>query len=316
MIYAALRNTGASSLEKSMSTPLRLGVCLLTFFMATGVLADVPMPVSFSSVLELKARKPDLVTRYGSAPSQTAALWMPPLRTRGPVPVIFLVHGGCWLSDYSADHIYPLAAKLAADGYAVWVPEYRRVGEPGGGWPGSAADMTLALDALAELDNPRLALSRTVVMGHSAGGHLGLWLAARDPALVRPPVRIVAAIGLAAITDLKAYSRGGNSCEAVTRSFMGSSAEEDPRAYEQASPSSLETQVPVRLLRGAADGIVGPEQVTAMRRASTMEVPNVGHFDWVHPQTQAYDRVVDAVFDVLSISIQPMPQPPPGPQQP
>ncbi|MDA8962177.1 alpha/beta hydrolase fold domain-containing protein, partial [Congregibacter sp.] len=95
-----------------------------------------------------------------------------------------------------------MAAKLAADGYAVWVPEYRRVGEPGGGWPGSAADMTLALDALAELDNSRLALSRTVVMGHSAGGHLGLWLAARDPALAKPPVRIVAAIGLAAITDL------------------------------------------------------------------------------------------------------------------
>jgi len=69
--------------------------------------ADVAMPVSFSAVLELKARKQDFVTRYGPADSQTAALWMPPLRAAGPVPVIFLVHGGCWLSDYSAGHIYP-----------------------------------------------------------------------------------------------------------------------------------------------------------------------------------------------------------------
>lgn len=288
---------------------VRSSCVFLAIVCSVSVQAQVEMPVSFSSVLELKARKPDLVTRYGRAPSQTAALWMPPLRAEGPVPVIFLVHGGCWLSDYSAEHIYPLAAKLAADGYAVWVPEYRRVGEPGGGWPGSAVDMALALDALSELDNPRIALSRTVVMGHSAGGQLGLWLAARDPALVKPPVRIAAAIGLAAITDLKAYAKGSNSCQAVTHSFMGGSAEENPRAYKQASPSLLETQVPVRLLRGAADGIVGPEQVTSMQRASAMELPNAGHFDWVHPETQAYHRVLDAVFDVLSVSIQPMPQP-------
>ncbi|WP_439108152.1 alpha/beta hydrolase family protein [Congregibacter sp.] len=282
------------------------GLLLGTSLWVLPAVSDVPMPVSFSSVLELKARKPDLVKRYGNAPSQTAALWMPPLRAEGPVPVIFLVHGGCWLSDYSAEHIYPLAAQLAADGYAVWVPEYRRVGEPGGGWPGSAVDMTLALDALADVNNPRLALSRTVVMGHSAGGHLGLWLAARDPSLIKPPVRIVAAVGLAAITDLKAYSLGTNSCEAVTTSFMGGAADEVSEAYLQASPASLPSHVPVRLLRGTDDGIVGPQQMSAMRSASTMELPQAGHFDWVHPETAAYDRVLDAVFDVLGVSIQPM----------
>ncbi|MFK8042926.1 alpha/beta hydrolase family protein [Congregibacter sp.] len=289
-------------MKNALGLTLLLGLALWRFEV---VAADVDMPVSFSSVLELKARKPDYSIRYGAAPSQRATLWMPPLRAEGPVPVIFLVHGGCWLSDYSAEHIYPLAAQLAADGYAVWVPEYRRVGEPGGGWPGSAVDMALALDALADIENPRLALSRTVVMGHSAGGHLGLWLAARDPELLKPPVRIAAAIGLAAITDLKSYSEGDNSCQAVTEPFMGTSAASNPDAYAEASPASLPTRVPVRLLRGAEDGIVGPEQMTAMTRASMMELPGAGHFDWVHPDTDAYNSILDAIFDVLSVSIQP-----------
>lgn len=263
------------------------------------------MPVSFADVLTLEARSPDFVTRYGSASSQTAALWMPPLRAAGPVPVIFLVHGGCWLHEYSAAHIYPLAAQLASDGYAVYVPEYRRVGEAGGGWPGSAVDMTLALDALAALDNPRLALSRTVIVGHSAGGHLGLWLAARDPHLARPPVRVAAAIGLAAITDLASYGQGGNSCQAVVPRFMGAGPGDKPEAYRLASPASHAMPVPVRLLRGANDPIVGAEQVRAMTHSSQLELAGAGHFDWIHPQTLAYARLRDAVFDVLQVSIQP-----------
>lgn len=288
-----------------MCRPLIAALLVGVFWSGVLSAADVAMPVSFAAVLELNARKPDFVARYGASDSQTAALWMPPLRAEGPVPVIFLVHGGCWLSDYSAAHIYPLASQLASDGYAVWVPEYRRVGEPGGGWPGSAADMTLALDALAAMNNPRLALSRTVVVGHSAGGHLGLWLAARDPSLATPPVRIVAAIGLAAITDLAAYSQGGNSCQTVTTAFMGATADEDPQRYEKASPASIEPKVPLRLLRGAADAIVGPDQVAAMPWASALLVPLAGHFDWVHPHTQAYDYLRDAIFDVLSVSMQP-----------
>ncbi|EAQ96382.1 alpha/beta hydrolase family protein [Congregibacter litoralis] len=286
-------------------------ILLMGVFLAWRAMAsDTPMPVTFSSVLELKARKADRELRYGSAPSQTAALWMPPLRAKGPVPVVVLVHGGCWLRDYSAEHIYPLAARLASDGYAVWVPEYRRVGEPGGGWPGSAVDLTLSLDALADLDDPRLALSKAVIVGHSAGGHLGLWLAARDASLVKPPVRIAGVVGLAAITDLEVYARGSNSCEAVTASFMGGTPETRPGAYAKASPAALSYAVPVRLLWGSEDAIVGPEQVTAMTRASTLELSGAGHFDWVHPQTRAYERVRDAVFDVLSVSIQPMPQHP------
>ncbi|MDA8962176.1 hypothetical protein N9H37_02360 [Congregibacter sp.] len=91
---AVIRAFGASI----RSLLIRIGAVSSCFLLANvygmPAQADVEMPVSFSSVLELKARKPDLVARYGNAPSQTAALWMPPLRAQGPVPIIFLVHGG------------------------------------------------------------------------------------------------------------------------------------------------------------------------------------------------------------------------------
>jgi acetyl esterase/lipase len=261
------------------------------------------MPVSFTEVLALEARAPDLSLRYGSEAPQTAALWLPPARIGGPAPVLVLVHGGCWLSDYSAAHVYPLAAELASDGYAVYVPEYRRVGESGGGWPGTPADLVSSLDALAELDDPRLALSRTLLLGHSAGGHLALWLAARDPALVTPPLKILGAVGLAPITDLAAYARGANSCQAVTERFMGASPEDAPQVYAQASPASLPQRVPLRLLRGSEDPIVGPEQLRAMREVHASELEAAGHFDWIHPQTRAYDRLLDTLFDLLSVSM-------------
>jgi pimeloyl-ACP methyl ester carboxylesterase len=118
-------------------------------------------------------------------------------------------------------------------------------------------------------------------------------------------VQIVAAIGLAAITDLTTYSRGANSCQSVTRAFMGIGPDENPKSYRQASPAQSAVRVPVRLLRGADDGIVGPEQVIAMRNARSMELAGAGHFDWVHPETGAYKHVLDTVFDVLSVSMQP-----------
>ncbi len=266
-------------------------------FLGVLKVAAVEMPVSFSEVLALEHRRPNLTLTYGNEPSQTASLWIP--LGRGTHPVVMLVHGGCWLEEYDASHIYPLASSLARDGYAVWVPEYRRVGESGGGWPGTASDVVQALDRLAQLRDPRLSLERTVVVGHSAGGHLGLWMAARDPALVAPPVRVVAAVGLAAITDLQRYARGENSCEVVTQRFMGGTPETRGPAYRQASPALLPQQVPVTLLRGGRDAIVDAAQASAMAGADTVVLEGAGHFDWIHPLTPAYDVLRDALFHAL-----------------
>jgi len=255
------------------------------------------MPVAFDAVVALDARAPAETLRYGSAPSQSAALWLPP--GQGVHPVVVLIHGGCWLAEYSAPYIYPLAARLARDGYAVFVPEYRRVGEDGGGWPGTAADLAVALDALAGLDYPRLALERTIVAGHSAGGHLALWLAARNPDLVRPPLRIVGALGIAAITDLEAYALGTNSCEVATPLLMGGLPEALPERYAQASPARLRIDVPITLLRGGQDPIVGADQASALPGARALEFEPAGHFDWVHPGTPAYPVLRDALFELL-----------------
>lgn len=283
----------------SVSTTLLAAILLLQTVMPA---RSAEMPVSFSDVLALSAPAATEVLRYGTADSNTAGLWLPPGQ-QDAYPVVVLIHGGCWLEEYSAAHIYPLAARLAQDGYAVYVPEYRRVGEDGGGWPGTAADLVRAVDYLTQIEHPRLSLQRTILAGHSAGGHLALWLAARDASLFRPPLRIVGAVGIAAITDLEAYARGTNSCETVTPRFMGGTPEDVPDRYAAASPARLPQPVPVTLLRGLADEIVAADQTRALPSAAVRELPGVGHFDWVHPQTPAYRELRDALFGVLSAAV-------------
>lgn len=275
---------------------------LLVAFGTAPALLAADMPVTFDAVLELESRPPSQTLRYGTAASNTGALWF--ASAQGPRPVVVLVHGGCWLEEYAAPHIYPLASRLASDGYAVFVPEYRRVGEPGGGWPGSAADLVRAIDALAALDHPRLDLERTVLAGHSAGGQLALWLASRDPALARPPLRVVAAVGLAAITDMPAYAAGDNDCEAVTPRFLGGTVQEKAAVYAAASPASLSFFVPVALLAGEDDPIVGREQAEALRGVSPRWLAGGGHFDWIHPESAAYPILRDTLFELLSAAVE------------
>ncbi len=284
-----------------MTRALFVLLCLLS-----GVVAaqspgrvEVEMPVAFSDVLALDTRAPDLRVSYGTHPSQNATLWLPPGQDRQARPLLVLVHGGCWLEQYSAGHVFPLAQRLARDGYAVWVPEYRRVGEKGGGWPGTAADIVRSLDALVDVAEPRIDLDKAIVLGHSAGGHLALWLAARDPALLPEGLELIGAIGLAPITDLAAYARGGNSCEAVTPRFLGGAPEELPELYRQASPSEQPLRVPTMVLRGSLDNIVGAAQAEAMTGARLLELPGAAHFDWVHPGTGAYGVLKESIFDAL-----------------
>ncbi len=280
------------------------GLVVLGALMSLAAQAEPTMPVSFGEILTLESRIPDRSLRYGSEPSQTAALWLPLGRQRreGEMPLLVLVHGGCWLKAYSAEHVYPLATALSRDGYAVFVPEYRRVGEKGGGWPGTAADILHALEVLADQVLPGVSREHTVLVGHSAGGHLALWAAGRDSTLLPPGITIVGAVGLAAIVDLETYARGDSSCQRATPALMGATPEQAPDRYVQASPARRALRVPTLLLRGSDDPIVGVEQLHALGGAQTLEVAGAGHFDWLHPETPAYAVLRDAVFDVLSHS--------------
>lgn len=293
-----MRNQG---LQRIFAVAAFAGLTLLSLLQAPGSVAGhVAMPVSFDEVLALPTESPHNVFRYGSAPSQTVALWLPDRESAAAVVV--LIHGGCWLHEYAASHTYALAGQLARDGFAVWVPEYRRVGEPGGGWPGTSADVERALARLATVTEPRLDRANVVLAGHSAGGHLALWLASRDGKLLPKGVQLRGAIGIAAITDLARYAAGNNSCEAVTPQFMGGSPAELPQRYADASPAVNPVRVPTILLRGQEDTIVPVEQMQAMGTVGGVvqrALPGAGHFDWLHPDTKAYAMLAEALHDLL-----------------
>ncbi|NKE62424.1 alpha/beta hydrolase, partial [Lentzea sp. PSKA42] len=143
---------------------------------------------------------------YGTEPSQFGELHLP--EGDGPFPVVVMIHGGWWAAMWDATAVQPLVHDLVGQGYAVWSIEYRRVGEPGAGWPGTFEDVAKAVDVVADLDAP-LDLNRVAVVGHSAGGHLATWIAHRSALPdgvpgARPGIRLAGVVSLAGALDLVA----------------------------------------------------------------------------------------------------------------
>lgn len=135
-------------------------------------------PIDLSTFVAISRPEPTLQLRYGSAPSQTIDVFLP--ADSGPHPVAVLVHGGCWSAHTAGREQLHHGAELARRGIAVWSVGYRRADEPGGGYPGTFQDVGDAIDRLcSEAPQYNLDIARTVLVGHSAGGHLALWAAAR-----------------------------------------------------------------------------------------------------------------------------------------
>ena len=180
-------------------------------------------------LLALPQPPADRTIAYGSAPQQVAELRLP--KGPGPHPVVVLVHGGCWQAPWGFDHVRSLAAALTAEGYATWSLEYRRLGDPGGGWPGTFEDVAHGADHLREVarEHP-LDLDRVVAVGHSAGGQLALWLAARprlpegSPLRAAKPLRLRGVVSLAGITDLRAGAASGVCGDAIPQLLGGPAA--------------------------------------------------------------------------------------------
>lgn len=252
---------------------------------------------------------------YGSeAPFQFGTLRVP--AGDGPFAVAAIVHGGCWLADYDYRHVERMAEVLTARGLATWVIEYRRIGHAGGGWPGTLRDVASGLDHLRVLaPKHRLDLARVVVVGHSAGGQLALWLAARPkvaPAsdlYVADPLAVAGVVALAGITDLRSYALGSGACNAAVPELMGGLARSVGNRYDEASPLELvPLGVPVRLVHGAADGIVPIEQsrrfVDAERRRegdiALDVIPGAGHFDLVAPFAPAWSTVEKRIIELVA----------------
>ena len=244
----------------------------------------------------------------GLNPNQFGALWLP--AGKGPFLVVVLIHGGCWQAELPGTILMDyMAADLRAKGVAVWNLEYRRIGHAGGGYPGTFLDVAAGVDKLGDLAKARnLDLSRVVVAGHSAGGHLTAWTAARgrlaktSPLYVTKPLPIRAAMSIDGINDLKAYrAEGPGRCgEPGTVDDLVKGAR-GPTPYADTSPRELlPTGVAQVVVSGALDPIVpvklARDYAAAAARSGTrtelIVYPDAGHFEPIDPTTPA-GRAVD-----------------------
>ena len=263
---------------------------------------------------------------YGLGPLQSGDLYVP--HEPGPYPIAILIHGGYWRARYGLDLMNSLAEDLAKRSYAAWNIEYRRVGDPGGGWPGTFLDVALATDYLRKLAPfYRLDLQRVVPIGHSAGGHLAFWLAARprialfaqqsplagsqlpgDKEVTATPLVLAGAISLAGVVDLEMAWRLHLSNDAVVE-LLGGSFTDVPERYAAASPAAmLPLGVPQVLIHGSSDDSVPIQVSQAYTKAARavndpvtyIELEGVDHFDVIDPHSQAWAITVKELQKLVS----------------
>ena len=251
---------------------------------------------------------------YGALPLQFGELRLPAGGDR--VPIVVFIHGGCWRAQYSLAHVAAASAALAADGYATWTIEYRRLGDAGGGWPGTFDDVALAVDHVRALaaQFPRLDTTRVVLMGHSAGGQLALWAASRAVADASGPLHssgaplaVAGVVSLAGITDLATFGATSSGCNGAVTPLMGGNPTAVPDRYLAVSPAErVPLRVPVRIVHGDADAIVPLAQSRAFdarNRAAggsseVHVVAGAGHFDLVAPSAEAWTTVLRALHSL------------------
>jgi acetyl esterase/lipase len=236
-------------------------------------------------------RSAPITHAYGTGASQFGELYLPEATgADAAAAVVVLIHGGFWSATYGLDLMRPLALDLVVRGYAVWNIEYRRVGEDGGGYPGTLDDVGLAIDDLATLaDQYSLDLSRVALVGHSAGGHLALWAAGR-------PTQVVAAslaIGLGPVVDLAGGARDGLGGGAVV-ALLGGTPDEQPERYQSATPT-LDGATRLVVVRGSADSIVPAQYSLPPEGSANIEVIDIegdDHFDLIDPTSPSWAAVI------------------------
>lgn len=256
--------------------------------------------VDSESILDKKPPAPDLRLTYGSDPNQFIDVRLP--AGAGPHPVVFFIHGGYWRAKYDLTHAGHLCAALANSGIAAWNVEYRRVGNPGGGWPGTFEDVRAAYQFLRNHPDARqkLNLKRVCVAGHSAGGQLAMCLAAHETSITR-------VFSLAGVLDLRHAWELHLSNDAVAN-FLGGSPAEVPEHYREASPMELAIPNAVqKLVHGTKDDSVPYEisqrYIEAKKKSGEdtelLTLPGVDHFQIIDPGSKVWSKV-EGVFRKLT----------------
>jgi acetyl esterase/lipase len=254
---------------------------------------------------------PDERIAYGADPLQFGDLRLPD--GDGPHPVAIFIHGGQWRAEFDISHSDKLTAALARSGIATWSLEYRRVGDPGGGWPGTFQDIGCGADHLRELAaRYNLDLDRVITMGHSAGGQLAIWLAARSaiPAEAEigceDPIAVRGVLGLAPAADLRGL-HNTDFCGDVIEALMGGSPETCPEHYRWGDPVEISPgDLPQLLIIGTFDSVWAPSglryfDVAKARGDTVMKIEAVesGHFEMIDPDSSTWPLVLESARALL-----------------
>jgi acetyl esterase/lipase len=271
-------------------------------------LGDKTYTVSVQSeeILTKKPPEADLRIPYGQDPNQFVDLRIP--AEKGPHPVVFFIHGGYWRAKYDLTYAGHLCAALAKAGIATWNVEYRRVGNPGGGWPGTFEDVRTAYRLLhghshqgqSNKTAGKFDLKRVCVAGHSAGGQLALCLAAFEKT-------VTGVLSLAGVLDLHRGWELHLSNDAVSE-FLGGSPEQVPEHYREASPAERSIpQAMQKVVHGTADSAVpyeiGKGYADAKKKSGEkvelITLDKIGHFEIVDPGSAVWGKI-QRVFSSLA----------------
>ena len=254
--------------------------------------------------------------RWGEGATDVVDLWLPD--GEGPHPVVVMVHGGCWQKSIADKNLMDwMADALRQKGWAVWNIEYRGVDEPGGGYPGTFQDVSAATDTLRDhAATWSLDLNRVTGIGHSAGGHLILWLTARSRLPESSPLRtadpllfqgVVVSGGLADLEASRPVTSPG-CLDAVYDQLTGAASSGRPDPLADTSPARLlPTGVPFISVNGSEDKIAPPLLGDALTRraeaagdvTSLIVVPATGHVELVAPGTAAFDIQADVLASFI-----------------
>jgi acetyl esterase/lipase len=273
--------------------------------------------LSSNDVNQLPSAPPDYQIAYGEHPTQIAYLRLP--EGQGPHPVAVIIHGGCWLSKI-ADHknTSALSDALRKIGIASCNIEYHCVDHPGGGWPGTFLDVAHATDYLRVIAMKyKLDLERVIVIGHSSGGQLALWVAARhvipkdNPLYIDNPLKVRGVIALSPATDLiKLEPKDEEICgDNVIVKLVGGLPNEVPERYQSTSPiEMLPIRVPQTVIVGDHDIPIIIEDsktyvATAKKKGDEGQliiVEHASHHELVAPGSSAWLTVRSSVLSMLN----------------
>lgn len=242
------------------------------------------------SIFSVGTVTPPVVVSYGEHEDQVAEVWP----SQPTAPLVVVLHGGFWQQPYDRVHCRPLAAALAQLGATVVLLEYRRVGGAGG-WPHTFDDVRVGLRRLVQ-HHPQAA--RRVVVGHSAGGHLALWVAATEPTPV-----VDAVVALAPVADLGTMASHFEPGENPVVDLLGGAPDERPDRYDLADPVRLPSpHADVRLVHGRRDTLVPvtlSHSYVAAHPSARLVEPDCGHFELIDPRSTAFETVRVAVAEAM-----------------